>query len=154
MKKTAVKRNQLEISVKGLTLAVVVIIACVLAAISLYMVQRGKSTMNSGNNQYSVLMSDYTELDKTIYDGLEVSGDDVIRVIDQMATDSNVSVRVYTLLNPIGSGAGGKMYTTDSYSFSSKSDKDYINPSATFKGKVTKNENGIVVGISFTQKGA
>ena len=45
------KRNAIDISVKGLVLAVVVIIALVLSAISLYMGSRSKSTINDGNTQ-------------------------------------------------------------------------------------------------------
>jgi len=141
----------IEISVKGLILAVVVIISCILAAISLYMVQRGKSTINSANNQYSVLMSDYTELDKTIYDGLEVSGDDVISLIDSLAADNTVSVDVHTLVNQKAKEQKGKTYCAEKYIKPAKNDADYINPSATFKGKVTKNGNGIVTSISFIQ---
>ena len=52
------RRNAIDISVKGLVLAVVVIIALVLSAISLYMVSRSKSTINDGNTQYAEMMSD------------------------------------------------------------------------------------------------
>lgn len=142
------RRNHIEISVKGLILAVVVVIACILSAIALYMVNRGKSTINNGNNQYSALMSDFTELDKTMYDGLEVSGDDVINVIDMLKGDSTVAVGVYTLLNSVT----GKEYSVSGYTVPEKSSDDYINPSATFKGKITKNSNGIVVRIDFTQQ--
>ena len=152
-RKALVRRNRLEISVKGLMLAVVVIIACVLAAIALYMVQRGKSTMNSGNNQFSTMMSDFAELDKAIYNGLEVSGEDVINLIDSLCNNQVVSVHVYTLLNPKKSGGGGRVYFAEKYSAPPKSDVNYINPTATFKGKVQKNANGVVTGIDFTQVG-
>ena len=76
------RRNAIDISVKGLVLAVVVIIALVLSAISLYMVSRSKSTINDGNTQYAEMMSDYSEINATIYDGLYVSGDKVIEVIN------------------------------------------------------------------------
>ncbi|MBP5158806.1 MAG: hypothetical protein ILP10_00735 [Lachnospiraceae bacterium] len=148
-------RNRIEISVKGLMLAVVVVIACILSAISLYMVNRGKSSINSGNNQYSAMMSDFTELDKTMYDGLEVSGDEVLNVIASLKNDEAVKVTVKTLENQNGSdksegssygcGIGGDPTNV-------KSNPNYINPSASFKGSVEKNENGIVTTILFVQQ--
>ncbi len=148
-------RNRIEISVKGLMLAVVVVIACILSAISLYMVNRGKSSINSGNNQYSAMMSDFTELDKTMYDGLEVSGDEVLNVIASLKNDGAVKVTVKTLENQNGAAKSeGSSYGSGigNVPTNIKSNPDYINPSASFKGSVEKNENGIVTTIVFVQQ--
>ena len=96
------KRNNIEISVKGLILAVVVIIALVLSAIALYMVTRSRATINDGNTQYSQLMSDYSEINATLYDGLYVSGEKVIDVIDEVAATLSEGVTVITKMNPEG----------------------------------------------------
>lgn len=149
------KRNAIEISVKGLILAVVVIIALVLSAISLYMVTRSKGTINDGNTQYSQLMSDYSEISATLYDGLYVSGDKVIDVIEDCAESLSEGVVVITLENEAGK-TGGTTATykqTDAYSTAkyARSDAKYINPSGTFVGSVAKNNNGMVTSITFTQ---
>lgn len=146
------RRNCIEISVRGLMLAVVVVIACILSAISLYMVNRGKSSINSGNNQYSAMMSDFTELNKTMYDGLEVSGDEVVNVIESLKKDTAVTVTVKTLLNQEAGSAGGTDYKNGTAPVTDKSDSNYINPSASFKGSVEKNNNGIVTRIIFVQQ--
>ena len=44
-------RNKVEIGVKGLVLAVTVIIAVVLSALALYMANSSKSTINGGTTQ-------------------------------------------------------------------------------------------------------
>lgn len=143
------KRNAIEISVKGLILAVVVIIALALSAISLFMVTRSKSTINDGNTQYSRLMSDYSEISATLYDGLYVSGDKVVDVIKDCSKELANGVTVATLLNT----KGVRYDNTNQFSDKkySRSDNDYINPAGTFVGSVSKNNNGIVVGITFTQ---
>ncbi len=146
--RTVNNRNKIEISVKGLILAVVVIIALVLSAIALYMVQKSKSTINDGNTQYSELMSQYSEINATLYDGLYVSGDKVIDVIKTEGTKLTGGVTVKTLLNTTGQTYDA----ATSYSVTDKSANDYINPSGTFVGEVTKNANGMVTNITFTQK--
>ncbi len=151
------RRNSIDISVKGLILAVVVIIALVLSAISLYMVSRSKSTINDGNTQYSELMSDYSEINATIYDGLYVSGDKVIDVIKDCAEKLDQGVQVMTIMkSQTEAGAGGKAdeyKTSDAYAEKKfkKSDAEYINPSGTFVGSVNKNGNGMVISILFKQ---
>lgn len=152
LKKNCMRRNGIEISVKGLVLAVVVLIALVLSAISLYMVTRSKGTINDGNTQYSQLMSDYSEISATLYDGLYVSGDKVMDVISDCADSLSGGVVVVTLEGE--EGGTRKTYTKkDAYEKSaySKSDPAFINPAGTFVGSVIKNANGMVTSISFTQ---
>ena len=151
------KRNRIEISVKGLILAVVVIIALVLSAISLYMVTRSKSTINDGNTQYSQLMSEYSEINATLYDGLYVSGDKVLDVIKDCVESLSGGVVVITLEGTGGNGTTKTYEHAMDYSNAlangtiTKSSDDYINPSGTFVGSVTKNANGMVTQITFTQ---
>ena len=155
--KRVMKRNRIEISVKGLILAVVVIIALVLSAISLYMVTRSKSTINDGNTQYSQLMSEYSEINATLYDGLYVSGDKVVNVIKDCVESLSGGVDVVTLAGQDGSGTMKTYTKANEYSNALaagtiiKSSDEYINPSGTFVGSVTKNANGMVTKITFTQ---
>ena len=149
------RRNSIEISVKGLIMAVVVIIALILSAISLYMVTRSKGTINDGNTQYSQLMSDYSEISATLYDGLYVSGDKVIEVIKDCAADLSDGVYVVTLEGGTDNSKGTESIykTADAYENANyeRSAAAYINPAGTFVGSVTKNNNGMVTRITFTQ---
>lgn len=149
------KRNSIEISVKGLMLAVVVIIALVLSAISLYMVTKAKGTINDGNTQYSQLMSDYSEINATLYDGLYVSGDKVRDVIADCAESLSGGVVVITLESANAGQKGTTMTYKTSTAYESaeykKSAPEYINPAGTFVGDVTKNANGMVTAIIFSQ---
>lgn len=141
------RRNAIEISVKGLVLAVTVVIALGLSAVSLYMVSSSKSRINEGNTQYGQLMGNYSELNATMYDGLCVSGDKVVEVINDFAKTTGNSVAVKTL-----AGAEAEVYTSSkAYAQTVKSADDYINPTGTFIGSITKNSNGIVTGMTFTQ---
>jgi hypothetical protein len=150
--KTVNKRNAIEISVKGLILAVVVIIALILSAIALYMVTKSKSTINDGNTQYSELMSSYSEINATLYDGLYVSGDKVIDVIKSESANLDTGITVKTLMNTSGTTYKGATAYSASTAAGDRANADYINPSGTFVGEVTKNANGMVTEITFTQK--
>ena len=156
-------RNKVEIGVKGLVLAVTVIIAVVLSALALYMANSSKSTINGGTTQYTQLMSDYSEISATMYDGLDVSGSKVISVINEMCQTDYVSV---TVIGTNYSNAGNKTAVTtlenktitpsgNSYAGSTQestiTNKAHINENASYRGKVYKNSNGLVVNIEFTQ---
>lgn len=149
------KRNAIELSVKGLMLAVVVIIALVLSAISLYMVTKAKGTINDGNTQYSQLMSDYSEINATLYDGLYVSGDKVKDVINECADSLSGGVVVVTLEGSTATKKGTTMTYHSSTAYENagfkKSAPEYINPAGTFVGDVEKNANGMVTSIIFSQ---
>ena len=104
-----------------------------------------------------------------MYDGLDVSGSKVISVINEMCQTEYVSVTVITKEDTTGtnySNAGNKtqVKTTDNktitpsgnqYSGSTQeskiTDKAHINENASYRGKVYKNSNGLVVNIEFTQ---
>ncbi len=163
------QRNNIEIGVKGLVLAVTVIIAVILSALALYMANSSKSTINGGTTQYTQLMSDYSEITATMYDALDVSGDKVISVINEMCQTEYISVTVITKEDMSGtnySNSGNKTVVSASdgtqitpsgqqYSGSSQekdiTDKKHINENASYRGKVRKNSNGLVVNIEFTQ---
>lgn len=143
------RRNSIEIGVKGLILAVTVIIAVILSALALYMANTSKSTINSGTTQYTQLTSEYSEINATMYDGLDVSGAKVIEVIKDMARDGGtVQVTVKTKLNTAGATyQGDTTYTAGD----TPNSNDHINETGTFRGEVVKNANGMVTQIIFTQ---
>lgn len=164
------KRNKLDIAPKGLILAVTVIIALILSAISLYMVTRGKSTINDGNAQYTDMMSAYSEINATMYDGLIVAGDKVAELADQSTADCVVIVYTKsfsgtptfeangtTYTEPAAGTAGAAVYKaanayTSSTQATAVNDTNHINTNASFAGKVHKNANGMVDCIWFVQK--
>ena len=162
------KRNKLDIAPKGLILAVTVIIALILSAISLYMVTRGKSTINDGNAQYTDMMSAYSEINATMYDGLIVAGDKVCSLADEAKNDCVVVVFSKGIPRTTGvayaaigdtytNTTGGTTYDgTNHYSNSTQAgninDNAHINTNASFVGKVHKNANGMVDCIWFEQK--
>ncbi len=141
------KRNSIEIGVKGLILAVTVIIAVILSALALYMANTSKSTINSGTTQYTQLTSEYSEIDATMYDGLDVSGAKIVELIKKLAqTGSTYTITVVTLESNTSTYS-----STAQYSDPGPTQAAHINETGTFRGEVTKNANGMVTSIKFTQ---
>lgn len=153
------RRNNISNVIKLLIFAAGVILSCILVAIGFYIGRSGKSYVNNGSNQYSKMMSDYDDLDITMYDELEVPGKELTSLIEKFPAES-VEIEVYTTKNLSNAdnnvadkGVLSKIYTvTDHAVVTDKLSPNYINPIATFVGKVSRNENGIVYLITFTQQ--
>lgn len=145
------KRNNISNVIKLLILAAGIVLTCILIAIGFYLGRSGKSYVNSGTNQYAKMMSDYDNLDITMYDGLEVPGKELKLFIESFQ-DASVQIKVYTTQNLLNPTLTPKTYiSTDNVVITDKLSANYINPSSTFVGKVSRNENGIVYLIEFTQ---
>ena len=104
-----------------------------------------------------------------MYDGLDVSVSKVISVINEMCQTDYVSVTVITKEDTGGTNYSNpknktSVTTTDnktinpsgqSYAGSTQettiTNKAHINENASYRGKVYKNSNGLVVNIEFTQ---
>ncbi|NLK74035.1 MAG: hypothetical protein GX288_01940 [Clostridiales bacterium] len=161
------RTNKINDATKVLILVATVIVVCVLCAVGFKMVNEGKSSVNASTNNFNSMTGQYSEVDLAIYDGADVQGSEVVNLIKK-ATDNNdyLSIFVKTKANNAGvkynynftpqkdnKAASITEYSKDAAPKlkESKTDKDYINPSAQFTGKVHKDANGIIICIEFTQ---
>lgn len=151
---------------KGLLLAAGTIITCIVVSLGFYIAREAKDTAVSGAGSISKLNSEFNDNDKTMYDGLSVSGSEVLNVITKFASEE-ICIRVET----IASGKAGK-YAHYGYGLKSgnelggtsgcnkledakKNGKvNYINPNASFEGSVQRNANDVITCITFVQKSA
>lgn len=163
-KENKIRCYRLSTATRALTIGVAVIIVCIVCSLALYMSKQGKTAINSGTNQYNKMLEDYQDLDKAMYDGLEVSGKEVTGLITRLiAQEDYVSVRVKTKAsdfvcynyyydaadNSISNASGTVflMAVTEE-----KGADHYINPQADFLGNVRKNANGTIICIDFVQQ--
>lgn len=154
----------LSTATRALIIGVAVIVVCIVCSLALYMSKQGKAAINTGTNQYNKMLEDYQDLNKAMYDGLEVSGSEVTTLINKL-----VSVRDYTAVrvktkasdfvcynyyynekdNSIDNREGGDFLMALP---EAKGADHYINPQADFLGSVRKNANGIIICIDFVQQ--
>lgn len=143
-------------SLKGLILAAGVIITCLVVGLGFYISREAKNTSSNGISQITSMNGEYQDVNKTMYDGVTVSGREVLKVIEKYREElskGDFTIAVYT--GKKGTEKGGIIFNTQNYSTSEarkiKSDS-YINPDGSFVGELSQDENGAISRLSFTQQ--
>ncbi len=149
----------MENSLKGLILAAGTVITCIIISLGFYIAREAKDTAASGAGQINKLNAEFAENEKTLYDGTEVSGSEVLNVIRRFQNDT---CGIYVTTNKC-STFYGYSYDTETgdlveaventYKLARvEENKEYINPSARFLGTVIRDINNTITGIEFTQQ--
>ncbi len=146
-------------SLKGLILAAGTIITCIVVGLGFFIAREARDTAASGAGQISKLNAEFNESDKVMYDGLSVSGSEVINVINKFK-NQDLSIKVttgkgtfyynHTLNgdgNSLGSGSGTSVKEAQKTTSS-----NYINPNAQFMGAVVRDANNAIIGLAFAQE--
>ncbi len=147
----------MENSLKGLILAAGTIITCVVISLAFYISREAKNTASTGTNQINKVNTEFAESDKTIYDGTNISGSEVISVIKRLEGEqTGIYVKTtsgntfYGYEFDVDSGELKDM-TTNKCTSTDTGSKQYINPYATYLGEVIRNSNNAITGLIFTQ---
>jgi hypothetical protein len=90
--------------------------------------------------------TEYQDVDKTMYDGLEISGREVAEVIKKSAS-ANFKITVITKKSPTPTP-----YALVPTALPARSSNDYINPTAQFLGKITYDASNVINGLILTQQ--
>lgn len=145
-------------SLKGLILAAGTIITCIVISLGFYISREARDTAASGAGQISKLNAEFNESDKVMYDGLSVSGSEVVNVINKFK-NGDISVQVNTKKSSnyyvnvlddkqteiIGSSSASVKSAQNSQSSA------YINPNGQFQGSIIRDVNYTIIGIIFSQ---
>lgn len=140
----------MENSLKALILAAGISITCLVISLGFYTAREARNISAITTEKLSVLATQLQESDFTLYDGLEVTGSDVINFIKQHLcsySETEISpIYVYVKTN----------LTDKAYINGSELDKirdytheQYINPLGKFKGTVARDENDVIQGVLF-----
>lgn len=148
----------MENSLKGLILAAGTIITCVVISLGFFISREAKDTASNGANQINKLNAEFLESDKTIYEGATVSGSEVINVIKRFAGEklavcvaTNKSVVSYGYNINMNSGNIGEKSQSNIADAYSEENSAYINPYASFTGKIIRDGNDVITAIYFEQ---
>ncbi|WP_455718498.1 hypothetical protein [Anaerosporobacter sp.] len=145
-------------SLKGLILAAGTIITCIVISLGFYISREARDTAASGAGQISKLNAEFNESDKVMYDGLNVSGSEVVNVINKFK-NGDISIEVNTkkcstyYVNVLDDkqteiiGTSSSSVKTAQNSLSNV----YINPNAQFLGSIIRDINNTIIGIIFSQ---
>ncbi len=138
----------MENSLKGLILAAGVIITCIVVGLGFFISREAKNAADSGTNQLSAMSSQYDNVEFMMYDGLKVTGSEVVNVIKKHAGVEDLTITVKTK----DSTSTQKAYSSKDAAMPAKESSDYINPSALFLGELERDNNNSLVKIKFTQQ--
>ncbi len=146
-------------SLKGLILAAGVIITCLIVGIGFYISREASAAATNGTGQISRMNKEVAESDKVMYDGLDVTGSEVINAINKYKSE-DISVKVETkkstvyynrLLTNSDKELGGESSASVKNTQTITSSY-YINQKAQFTGEILRDVNDTIIGISFVQQ--
>ena len=139
-------------AVKILIFAAAIVITCILVALGFRAANISKEISQSATQQMTDLNNDIKDGDIMKFDGAEVTGSDVINFIKKQLGDyaSSETAPIYVYVK---TAASENTYTNKAYvsNITNFTDTRYIKPTTLFNGEVKKNENKVIVGISFVQ---
>ena len=146
-------------SLKGLILAAGVIITCLVIGLGFYISTEATAAATSGIGQISRMNREFTEQDKVMYEGLDVTGSEVINAINKYKNE-NIAVKVETKKSIVYYNWKLSSEDTNLDVASNASVKDaqkithnnYINQKAQFSGSIIRDANDTIIGISFKQQ--
>ena len=152
---------------KLLLIAAGAIITCIVVVVGFQLTKSGKNDTNAAKEQYTHISSEYDDVALSAYDGVTLTGSDVVDCIEKngalLVSEGNFTITVITAENIENAAKGtepeGCMYQkdyadkldTNTATKASTSD-NYINPLGKFKGEISRNDNGIIENITFTQE--
>ncbi|WP_343208976.1 hypothetical protein [Anaerolentibacter hominis] len=148
----------MENSLKGLLLAAGTIITCIVISLGFFIAREARDTASSGTGQISKLNAEFNESDKLIYDGMTVSGSEVVNAINKFKNEE-IGVKVTTHKSTVHyiRTLGQDNQTISGKSSASVKDaqavanEHYINPNARFLGEVLRDKNDTIIGLFFQQ---
>ncbi|HHT97958.1 MAG TPA: hypothetical protein GXZ90_08715 [Clostridiales bacterium] len=147
-------------SLKGLLLAAGVIITCIVVSLGFYISREANAAATSGVGQISRMNKEISESDKSMYDGLVVTGAEVINAIKKNRKE-DVAVVVET--KKAGRVSYNRVLSGDDSSIGGESsasvveaqnitNNNYINQNAQFVGTVIRDVNDTIIAIKFVQE--
>lgn len=156
-----------EIISKIIIIAIIVILVGAMIYWVMGVYKDKKGAADSANSKINSANHEMADFDLLVYDGKSIDGDSLKELIDELKTNKvEVAVRVVTLgqdkLSPKGYTDYTYTYTDSSGAITpqptptipttSKSEVNYITPSANFLGEVIRNTNDEIVCLKFTQQ--
>ena len=148
---------------KLLLMAAGAIITCIVVVVGFQLTQSGKNDTNKAKEQYTSISNEYDDVKLAAYDEVTISGSDVVNCIHTYGTlltsdYYTFTIKVMTAEN-MGENTSGVTYdcyyadkVSKNTSVENSTKEDYINPLGKFKGKISRNKNGVIDSITFTQE--
>ena len=140
----------MENSLKALILAASISITCMVISIGFYAARQGREISSITTEKLNNVAINIIEEDYTLYDGLFVRGSDVVnfalRNLSSYSSNKNAPIYIY-----VDTGSSKTKYENNIELNQIKdfTSNHYIHPLGRYKGQVIRNENEVIIGMSF-----
>lgn len=153
----------MESITKALILSAVTIITILTISFAIYYSNAGKIA-NTRVKTQNVLSDYYSDISKGVYDGMHVTGTEVIHVLRKFSRDYTMGVRVVTKYSDEYYGASFSITPSGYYELDNPNtagtykldytveDDCYINPNSIFISTTQYGNDGYPVGITFKEQ--
>lgn len=132
----------MEESTKLILLGASITVVCLVVAIIFQVYRTSSSSATDLNNQILQTAGDMAQSDITKYDGLEVTGNDVLNAVRRYQDE----VMVVVILNN-----GIRRTFTGGDVVNTLGSANYISPIGDFVGKVVRDVNGVIQSLEFEE---
>ena len=132
----------MEDSTKLILLGASITVVCLVVAIIFRVYRTSSSSATDLNNQILQTAGDMAQSDITKYDGLEVTGNDVLNAVRRYQDE----VTVVVILNN-----GTRRTFTGGDVVNTLGSANYISPIGDFVGKVVRDVNGVIQSLEFEE---
>ena len=148
----------MSVGLKGLTLGAGIVMTLVIISLAYYVTNVSAATITNGTAKINNMSIQLQESDKTMYEGIDVQGSEVINIINKFKSE-NISIKVVTRKSTTYYNRYLTSTDTDLGGVSLASIRDaqkidnvnYINQNAMFSGEVLRDVNNAIIGLKFTQ---
>lgn len=148
------KRGMIEIAPQALILAAAVVITMVIIALGINQLSKAKDVNSAITESTNNMVNDLRNNEVAQYDGLTVSGADVINFFKKNYGTTATAKCEYTIT--IGNGTATTTYPSGSLTYKDLSDTSksatYVRPTDKYECDVSYNANDVLTNIKFTKK--
>lgn len=140
-------------SLKGLILAAGVMITCLVISLGFYTSGEAKEIASTSNSELNEFSTELKEGDITSFDGLSVTGGDVVNFIKKKL-DQYSSTEISPLAIYVKTSVSENTYINNSIFANIKNftHSQYINPLGKFTGEVIRDANDVISEVRFVQQ--
>lgn len=138
-------------------LAAGVVITCIVVGLGFYISREAKNTSSGGISQITKMNSEYQDINKTMYDGIKVSGREVVEAIEKYKEEvENGGFKIVVYTGKMGLSSDGiEFVSKEDYPLQrvkERKDEYYINPDGNFLGETCCDQNDVVIEMKFVQQ--
>lgn len=143
----------MESALKGLMLAAGVVLTCIVIGLGFYLAREAKATAAASQDELSSYQQQIRENSLTKYDGLTVSGSDVVnftkRQLSKYEVDSDDAISIQIITRSHSEVYNSNQYLRELREFTNDR---YVDPATFFLCQVSRDENDTICKIIFEQE--